>query len=125
MNSSKSTCFPLAVVGEGGWALGNWAQGYQKYWHNKKVKAEDSDDRDQSGRHEENASAFGRCLKSIMDEYQIVFIELDEHLELDKVCDIFTRINSRGIRLDVFDLINALLRPKGIKLQAAMARCQG
>ena len=38
-------------------------------------------------------------------------------LELDKVCDIFTQINSRGIRLDVFDLINALLKPKGLQLK--------
>ena len=33
---------------------------------------------------------------------------LDRDLEIDKVCDIFTQINSRGIRLDVFDLVNAL-----------------
>ena len=36
---------------------------------------------------------------------------------MDKVCDIFTQINSRGIRLDVFDLINALLKPKGLQLK--------
>ena len=41
---------------------------------------------------------------------------LDQELEVDKVCDIFTQINSRGIRLDVFDLVNALLRPKGLQL---------
>ena len=33
------------------------------------------------------------------------------------MCDIFTQINSRGIRLDVFDLINALLKPRGIQLK--------
>ena len=33
------------------------------------------------------------------------------------MCDIFTQINSRGIRLDVFDLINALLKPKGLQLK--------
>ena len=52
-----------------------------------------------------------------MEQYQIAYIELDRDLELDKVCDIFTQINSRGIRLDVFDLINALLRPKGLQLR--------
>jgi hypothetical protein len=36
---------------------------------------------------------------------------------VDKVCDIFTQINSRGIRLDVFDLINALLKPRGLQLK--------
>ncbi|MCG2691183.1 DUF262 domain-containing protein, partial [Candidatus Parcubacteria bacterium] len=47
----------------------------------------------------------------------IVYIELDKDLAVDKVCDIFTQINSRGIRLDVFDLINALLKPKGLQLK--------
>ena len=42
---------------------------------------------------------------------------MDKDLEVDKVCDIFTQINSRGIRLDVFDLINALLKPKGLQLK--------
>ena len=36
---------------------------------------------------------------------------------MDKVCDIFTQINSRGIRLDAFDLVNALLKPKGLQLK--------
>src|SRR5439155_24735736 len=38
-------------------------------------------------------------------------------LAIDKVCDIFTQVNSKGIRLDVFDLINALVKPKGIQLK--------
>jgi len=56
-------------------------------------------------------------LKRITEQYQIAYIELDRGLELDRVCDIFTQINSRGIRLDVFDLINALLKPKGLQLK--------
>ena len=47
---------------------------------------------------------------------------MDQNLEIDKVCDIFTQINSRAIRLDVFDLINALLRPKGLKLSQKLWR---
>ena len=60
---------------------------------------------------------FGEHLQGITEEYQIAYIELDRDLELDKVCDIFTQINSQGIRLDVFDLINALLKPKGLQLK--------
>lgn len=56
-------------------------------------------------------------LKEITEQYQISYIELDRELAVDKVCDIFTQINSRGIRLDVFDLINALLKPKGLQLK--------
>ena len=56
-------------------------------------------------------------MRGITEQYQISFIELDKDIQLDKVCDIFTQINSRGRRLDVFDLINALLKPKGIQLK--------
>ena len=112
--------FPLAVVGQGGWELPNWVQGYEKHWCTKEAKAKDSGDEAESrlaGRHAENARAFGEHLKGITQQYQVAYIELDQELELDKVCDIFTQINSRGIRLDVFDLMNALLKPKGLQLK--------
>lgn len=112
--------FPLAVVGEGGWALPNWVQDYEKHWLDKEVKARDAGNEAESlvaRRHAENARAFGEHLRGITEQYQIAFIELDRDIQLDKVCDIFTQINSRGRRLDVFDLINALLKPKGIQLK--------
>lgn len=112
--------FPLAVVGEGGWALPNWVQAYEKHWLTKAKKAEDKGNESESviaGRHAENAREFGEHLRGITEQYQIAYIELDQDIQLDKVCDIFTQINSRGRRLDVFDLINALLKPKGVQLK--------
>ena len=112
--------FPLAVVGQSGWALANWVQDYEGHWRSKEAEAKESGDEMAcrlAGRHAKNAGAFGEHLKGITEQYQIVYIELDQELELDKVCDIFTQINSRGIRLDVFDLINALLKPKDIQLK--------
>ena len=112
--------FPLAVVGQGGWELPNWVQDYEKYWRSKEAGAKDSDDGAASrlaGQHAENARDFGEHLKGITEQYQIAYIELDQDLELDKICDIFTQINSRGIRLDIFDLINAMLKPKGLQLK--------
>lgn len=108
--------FPLSVVGAGGWDLGNWAQGYENYW---KTAAESGsgEEREKAARHAKNARHFGEHLKAITDQYQIAYIELDKDLAVDKVCDIFTQINSRGIRLDVFDLVNALLKPKGLQLK--------
>jgi hypothetical protein len=67
--------------------------------------------------HADNAKIFGEHLQGITGQYQISYIELDRDLEVDKVCDIFTQINSRGVRLDVFDLMNALLKPKGLQLK--------
>jgi hypothetical protein len=111
--------FPLSVVGAGGWDLPNWVQGYEKFWGEKAKAASDAGDAaaDRFARHAENAKAFGEHLKGITEQYQISYIELDQDLGVDKVCDIFTQINSRGIRLDAFDLVNALLKPKGLQLK--------
>lgn len=112
--------FPLAVIGKKGWALPNWVQGYERFWKENKnnainegnvAKAEEADI------FIDYAQTFGKHLKEITEQYQISYIELDRNLALDKVCDIFTQINSRGIRLDIFDLINALIRPKGLQLR--------
>jgi hypothetical protein len=116
----ESHMFPLSVVGQGGWELPNWVQGYEKYWQDKADQAAamgDSTGADVAHRHRKDAHDFGEHLKGITEQYQIAYIELDRDLELDKICDIFTQINSRGIRLDVFDLINALLKPKGLQLK--------
>ena len=115
-----SHMFPLVVVGQGGWELPNWVQDYEKYWLSKEAEAKEKGDeveRQVAVQHAENARAFGEHLRGITQQYQIAYIELDRDLEIDKICDIFTQINSRGIRLDVFDLINALIRPKGLQLK--------
>lgn len=112
--------FPLSVVGAGGWDLPNWVQGYEQFWRDRALRAEaagDSQAAKNAEWHAVNAKAFGEHLKGITEQYQISYIELDRDLEVDKVCDIFTQINSRGIRLDVFDLVNALLKPKGLQLK--------
>ena len=112
--------FPLSVVGAGGWDLGNWVQGYEEFWKTAVSDAQSAGNAakaESATRHAENAKAFGKHLKGITEEYQIAYVELDKDLEVDRVCDIFTQINSRGIRLDVFDLVNALLKPKGLQLK--------
>jgi hypothetical protein len=118
-NQYAEHLFPLSVVGAGGWDLPNWVQCYEKFWTEKAESAVVSGNTaaDQFARHAENAKAFGEHLKGITEQYQISYIELDQDLGVDKVCDIFTQINSRGIRLDAFDLVNALLKPKGLQLK--------
>ena len=108
--------FPLAKIGEGGWSLPNWAQGYAKYWR-ETAENTNGDESEQARENVRIAEEFGQDLQEISEQYQVAYIELKEELELDKVCDIFTQINSRGVRLDAFDLLNALLRPKGLRLK--------
>lgn len=105
--------FPMSVIGAGGWDLPNWVQGYVKHWHDKAATTGDA----AAAHHAEQADGFGEHLKGITEQYQISYIELDRDIEVDKVCDIFVQTNSKGIRLDVFDLINALLKPKGLQLR--------
>lgn len=109
--------FPLAIIGAGGWDLPNWIQGYERFWLDQADSAADPIEVTLAKKHANNARAFGGHLKGITEQYQISYIELDQDLEVEKVCDIFTQINSRGIRLDAFDLINALLKPKGLQLK--------
>jgi hypothetical protein len=112
--------FPLSVVGRGGWDLPNWVQGYEAYWRDKASAAQSASDPDlaeTAARYANDAKSFGEHLKEITEQYQIAYVELDRELALDKVCDIFTQVNSKGIRLDVFDLINAFVKPKGLQLK--------
>lgn len=110
--------FPLAVIGAGGWELPNWVQGYTAFWQRRADEESDEAKREVAHNHARNAVLFGEHLKSITESFQISYIELDRNLSIDKVCDIFTQINSKGIRLDVFDLLNALLKPKGVQLKS-------
>lgn len=112
--------FPLSLLGADGWELYNWAQGYEQYWRKMSDDAfakGDTANAEIANKHAENAGVFGVFLKDLMQTYQVTYIMLERNLEIDKVCEIFTKINSRGLRLDAFDLINALVKPKGVQLK--------
>lgn len=110
--------FPFKVVGAGGWAPFKWVQGYEKHWQDAAAAAEpDSIAAIEAAGHAERAKAFGEQLERVINQFQISYVELDRELEIEKVCNIFTQINSQGVRLDVFDLMNALLKPKGLQLK--------
>ncbi|MDE2896795.1 MAG: DUF262 domain-containing protein [Chloroflexota bacterium] len=112
--------FPLAVIGKGGYEVFKWADGYKDYWNRQATIEHEAGDLVRAKAAEEyaeKADDFRETINDINSKYQVAYIELDREIELDKVCDIFTQINSRGIRLDIFDLLNALLKPKGIQLK--------
>lgn len=112
--------FPLSVLGAGRYDLPNWLQGYEAYWRKAAANAAEGGNKDAAVAaegHAANAEAFGEYITGIAEQYQIAYIELDKELAIDKVCDIFTKINSTGTPLSVFDLINALLKPKDLQLK--------
>ena len=113
----KRHVFPLSVIGKGGFELYKWVEAYGKFWSAQAEGEEDEALRNIAATHAENAVTFGGEMQETIEQYQISHIELDKELGVEKVCDIFTQINSKGIQLDVFDLLNALMKPKGIQLK--------
>ena len=109
--------FPLSILGRSAWHLSDWTRDYVKYWEEQAKRHRGTDLASKAEVHATNASGFRERVYNIVHRYHVSYIELDRDLEIDKVCDIFTQINKRGVRLDVFDLINALIKPKGIKLK--------
>ena len=116
----NSHIFPLSVLGGSRFDFPNWVQAYEKHWTDKAASREHEGDNDaalEAHTYAEGARRFGQRIGDIADQYQISYNELNEELPIDKVCDIFTQINSQGVKLDAFDLVNALLKPKGLQLK--------
>jgi hypothetical protein len=55
-------------------------------------------------------------IKKIRD-YEFPVQILDKDRELFDICNIFARINQKGMRLSIFDLMNAFVYPHGIELK--------
>lgn len=114
--------FPLGTMKEGSWGTSDWIKDYRDYWLNKSGNiSPDLPDYDfqkeQFNRYSEGAKEFKNIIEELFNQYYISYIELDKDIDISKVCDIFTQINSKGVRLDIFDLLNAILRPKEIFLK--------
>ena len=58
------------------------------------------------------AKVFDRILK-----YNFVSYPLSNKRKSSDICNIFARVNAKGMRLSTFDLMNAFLYPKGVKLR--------
>ena len=55
-------------------------------------------------------------IRNILD-YGFITHTLGKERELPDICEIFARINQKGMRLSTFDLMNAFLFPRGIHLR--------
>lgn len=66
----------------------------------------------------ENINVFSiyKIFKGILD-YQFVHFSLSSNRNLPDICNIFARVNEKGMKLNTFDLMNAFLFPKGIQLR--------
>ncbi|MBC6403409.1 MAG: DUF262 domain-containing protein [Hyphomonadaceae bacterium] len=126
--------FPLSVIGAADpFLMSNWLQEYTKHWNDKTEETKqhgDGEEVEQYRIHAQNAEKFGKEIMNLTQQYHVSYIELDEELGLDRICDIFTRINSKGVPLEVFDLLNAMLKPHDLQLkfmwrEARKSECLG
>jgi hypothetical protein len=118
----KNHLFPLAEMQEGSWGTSDWIKGYRDYWEDQAENETDNTDKNQKKKNEfqryvAQAKEFRNLIEELLNNYYISYIELDRDIDVAKVCDIFTQVNSKGVQLDIFDLLNAILRPKDIFLK--------
>lgn len=113
----KSHTFPLGEMKGGSWGTSDWIKEYRDYWQDELEATEEIKDKETFENYVEGAKQFREIIEELLNDFYISYIELDHEIEVAKVCDIFTQINSKGVRLDIFDLLNAMLRPKDIFLK--------
>jgi hypothetical protein len=99
--------FPLKILGDNDIYLWTkWIDGYRDYWAGKG-----------SQNYVSIREELYKIFKEILQDYEISYVELDKSLDMSKVCDIFTKINSSGVDLSIFDILNAAFLPKDIELK--------
>ena len=115
----------LSVLGHrgGGWDFPNWVQGIREALvetsGSKRAGRRLVDGAARScAEHAENAQRVWRNVSGdITEQYQISYIELNKELRSTRSATSSRRSTVKGVRLDVFDLVNALLKPKGLQLK--------
>jgi len=127
----EQNTFPLQTIGKGTWEMMDWLKGYESYWktqetEHSKTETEEFDE-NQLKEHTERTEYINnsinlvpeltKVLRELLSDYNLSYIELDKDISIAKVCDIFTHINSKGVPLSIFDLLNAILRPYEINLK--------
>lgn len=113
----ESHTFPLGEMKGGSWGTSDWIKEYRDYWRDKIELTEADYEKNEIQTLVDGARHFRDIIEELLNEYYVSYIELAHEIDVAKVCDIFTQINSKGVRLDIFDLLNAILRPKEIFLK--------
>lgn len=116
----QNRCFPLSILGDEPRMKFDWFQEYGKHWKLQEMDASEAgNDRDaeQYRRYQDYGEQFEGIIDETLRDYTISYTELDRNIGIGKICSIFTKINSTGTRLDIFNLLNAMLTPKEIYLK--------
>ncbi len=109
--------FPLGVMQQGSWGIDDWIKGYRDFWALKAENEDDDELKNSYQKYSDSALIIRETFSDLLNNYQVSYISLAKELELNKVCDIFTHINSKGKPLDTFDLLNSITRKEDIYLK--------
>ena len=101
----KEDIMPISILKDP-WDIQDWLSSYKAYKQNNDLEFSAGD-----------FNYLKELFKELLTKYKVAFIELDRDIEISKVCDIFTKLNSKGVPLNIFDLLNAILRPHDIYLK--------
>jgi len=123
----KKRTIPLSIIGQGNWGVQDWIREYTDYWQNPSNYDQKNQDKVEQIKQtqKKHSNKLYKYFKELMNEYHISYIELDRDIPIGKVCDIFTKINSKGVNLSIFDLLNAILRPQDIYLKTMWREIEG
>lgn len=127
----EQNTLPLEVIGRGTWKITGWLKDYSEYWDLQRniqsgIDTSSFDEEELKRYNDRNtkieqstelAPQLETILRELLSDYNLSYIELDREISVAKVCDIFTNINSKGVPLSIFDLLNAILRPYDIYLK--------
>jgi len=113
-NDVKSGVIPLAILSAKDIKLTNQVYIYSTEfdeWVNKFL--EQNKDKLPNGL---SSLSIGNKVQSVLN-YNFVYYSLSSERDLPDICNIFTRVNEKGMRLSIFDLMNAFLYPYDVKLR--------
>ena len=102
--------FPLAMLGN----HTSWLYRFKEY-----LKEKEGLDGEQAERY---FSQISDIVEHVWFRYEIPIVQLPGSLPLDRVASIFERINSKGTRLGVFDLLNSRFMKSGVELRTNWKR---
>ena len=109
--------FPLGIMQQGSWGIDDWIKGYRDYWNDKSELEDNIEKKEELEASAAAAIEVRNIFSDLLNNYQVSYISLAKELPLNKVCDIFTHINSKGKPLDTFDLLNSITRKEDIYLK--------
>lgn len=101
----EAMVFPLSKI----FSASTWERGYVDFWRSKGLDIV-----------EEKWDTWQEFNKNIVNKftnYKISLIELGKETPGEAVCQVFEKVNSMGMTLNVFELLTAMFAAKGFDLQ--------